>query len=461
MKHWGKRTGKSQETLMQRPIRPERVMALGFLALILLGGVLLSLPFAARSGRSIGLWNGLFTATSAVCVTGLLAVDTGTTFNLFGQIVLLLLIQTGGLGFMVFGTMLMSALGRKVTLSSRMLMRESMNVSTLSGLVGMTRSVLLTALMIEGVGALMLSLRFIPAYNLGTGLYYAVFHAVSGFCNAGFDLIGGYRSLTIFQRDPMVLLTISALILLGGLGFSVIREVRGCRGRFGELSLHVRIVLTMSGALLLLGTLGYALLEWNNPATLGGIDGIGHKGVNALMQSVTMRTAGFNSIDLMSMRDGSKFLSILLMFIGANPASTGGGVKTVTMAVMLLAVRAVVRGEEDVNAWKKRLSHDLVRRALAIIMIYLAVLLTGTLLLIVIEGDRYEAIDLLLETTSALATVGVSSVGTPNLTDASRVILALMMYFGRVGPLSMAVALTDKGGGRGKVRYPEENVTIG
>ena len=326
-----------------RWMRPERVMALGFLALILLGGVLLSLPCAAQNGRSIGLGNGLFTATSAVCVTGLVAVDTGTTFSLFGQLTLLLLIQIGGLGFMAFATLTMVLLGRKIGLRDRMLLRESMNTSGLSGLVRLTRWYLTAALVIEGGGAVLLAIRFVPLLGWGKGVYFSIFHAVSAFCNAGFDLFGHFSSLTAFQNEPLVLLTISALIVLGGTGFAVLGEVTRQRFQWRELSLHSRLVLGMTGVLLLMGMTFFCLTEWRNPATLGGISGAGNKLVNALMQSTTMRTAGFNSVDLASMRQSSKLMSIILMFIGASPASTGGGVKTTTVAVLALTVWSVTR----------------------------------------------------------------------------------------------------------------------
>ena len=422
-----------------RWMRPERVMALGFLALILLGGVLLSLPCAAQNGRSIGLGNGLFTATSAVCVTGLVAVDTGTTFSLFGQLTLLLLIQIGGLGFMAFATLTMMLLGRKIGLRDRMLLRESMNTSGMSGLV-----------------------RFVPLLGWGKGVYFSIFHAVSAFCNAGFDLFGHFSSLTAFQNEPLVLLTISTLIVLGGTGFAVLGEVTRQRFQWRELSLHSRLVLGMTGVLLLMGMTFFCLTEWRNPATLGGISGAGNKLVNALMQSTTMRTAGFNSVDLASMRQSSKLMSIILMFIGASPASTGGGVKTTTVAVLALTVWSVIRGDADVQLAHRRVPPGLIRRALAIVSISLAMALGGTMLLTLLEGDGQPFLDMMFEAFSAMATVGVSSAGTPNLTAGSKTVLALMMFFGRVGPLTMASALASRQNrNASKIRYPEEEITIG
>ena len=254
---------------MQRTIRPEQVMALGFLLMIALGAVLLSLPFAAADGKSIGLGNGLFTATSAVCVTGLVTVDTGTTFSLFGQIVLLCLFQVGGLGFMIFTTLVLAALGRRITLKDRVLIRESMSASTLSGLVQLTAGYGLLALGIEGVGAIGFATRFIPRLGWAKGIWYSLWHAVSAFCNAGFDLFGNFSSLTQFADEPVVLLNAAMLIIMGGIGFAVMIDVIHNRFRFREFSLHSRITLVMTGVLLLLGTVFFALVEWSRPETLG------------------------------------------------------------------------------------------------------------------------------------------------------------------------------------------------
>ncbi len=448
--------------LMQRAIRPERVLAAGFLALILLGAALLSLPMATVSGQSIGLERGLFTATSAVCVTGLVVVDTGTTFSLFGQLVLLLLIQMGGLGFMVFATMAMVVLGRRITLRDRMMIRESMNTSTLAGLVKLPGWLGLMALAIELAGAALLCTRLVPLLGWGKGVYFSVWHAVSAFCNAGFDLFGHFSSLTAFQRDPVVLLTVGALIILGGLGFSVMAEVINGHFRWRTFSLHAKLVLLVSAGLLALGTVFYALVEWRNPGTLGSVEGVGYKVLNAFFQSVTMRTAGFNSVDLARLTEASKLFSVFLMFIGASSASTGGGVKTTTVAVLGLVVWSVIRGDEEVTVLGKRLPTGLVRRALAITLISLFIMLTGAVALTLLEQDTRPMIDLLFESASAMATVGVSSAGTPGLSVLSKVILIPMMYFGRVGPLTMALALANKQGTRkNHVRYPEESITIG
>lgn len=455
------REGKT--ALGERAIRPERFLAGGFLAIILLGAALLCLPGAAVEGKQLSIFDGLFTSASAVCVTGLVAVDTGTTFSTFGQAVLLALIQVGGLGFMVFATLGLGLLGKRLSLKNRVLIRESMSGSTMSGLVRLTRVYGLMALVIELGGAALLAVRFVPRFGWGRGLWYAVFHAVSAFCNAGFDLFGHFSSLTGFAGDALVLGVIAALITLGGLGFFVIFDVIACRCRWKSLALHSKVVLLSSGALLLFGFAFYALAEWNNPQTLAAEGaGVGQKLLGAAFQSVTMRTAGFNSVDLAGMRNASKLVSCMLMFIGASPASTGGGVKTTTMSVLLLIVLSVARGEDETNVMKRRLSKELTRRALAILFIALMTLLAATMLLALAEPESTPLIDLLFEASSAVATVGVSSVGTPGLSALSRAVLIPVMYFGRVGPLTLALAIARKQStAQKRVRYPEEKMMIG
>lgn len=436
---------------LKRDPRPEEWLVFGFMSIILLGSLLLALPISTKDGQSVGFFDSLFTATSAVCVTGLVAVDTGTTFSLFGQVVLLTLIQVGGLGFMVFATRVMMMLGRRISIKNRMLIRESMNGASLSNLGSVARRYLLLALGIEAVGAALLAIRFIPMYGLRRGLWFAVFHAVSAFCNAGFDLFGRFSSLTGFYTDALTLLTVSALIVLGGLGFSVILEVLLNRHGLKNLSLHTRIVLTFTMALLLTGTVFYMLVE------NGRLDIL-----NAFFQSVTMRTAGFNSVELSSLTDGSKVFSSLLMMIGASPASTGGGMKTTTVAVVTLLIFSVVKGENEVNAARRRISADTVRRALAVVTLFLTMVMLGTLSLSIIENGRFSLADILFECSSAMGTVGVSAIGTPNLHPVSRAVLLPMMFLGRVGPLTLAIAVARRQGKARKLsKYPEEKIMIG
>ena len=436
---------------LKRDPRPEEWLVFGFMSIILLGSLLLALPISTKDGQSVGFFDSLFTATSAVCVTGLVAVDTGTTFSLFGQVVLLTLIQVGGLGFMVFATRVMMMLGRRISIKNRMLIRESMNGASLSNLGSVARRYLLLALGIEAVGAALLAIRFIPMYGLRRGLWFAVFHAVSAFCNAGFDLFGRFSSLTGFYTDALTLLTVSTLIVLGGLGFSVILEVLLNRHGMKNLSLHTRIVLTFTMALLLAGTVFFMLVE------NGRLDIL-----NAFFQSVTMRTAGFNSVELSSLTDGSKVFSSLLMMIGASPASTGGGMKTTTVAVVTLLIFSVVKGENEVNAARRRISADTVRRALAVVTLFLTMVMLGTLSLSIIENGRFSLADILFECSSAMGTVGVSAIGTPNLHPVSRAVLLPMMFLGRVGPLTLAIAVARRQGkARNLSKYPEEKIMIG
>ena len=446
--------------LKQRPIQPERVLALGFLALILVGGVVLSLPVSAVGGRSLGCLAGFFTATSAVCVTGLSVVDVGLELSLFGQAVLLCLIQVGGLGFMVFATLIMVALGRRISLRSRVLLRDSMNQSNLSGMVGLARAVFGIAALIELLGALVLMTRLIPLYGAKRGVWYSLFASISAFCNAGFDLFGGYQSLTQMQEESVVLLALSARIVLGVLGFSVMLELVHQRLHLQRMSLHAKLVLASTGLLLRLGFAGTLALEWNNPATLGNLP-LGAKLVNAFFQSVTLRTAGFASLDQSALTDSSKLLGCLFMFTGASPASTGGGVKTTTLAMLALLVATVVSGRTQIHAFGREIAVDTVRRAVTLCVMGAAFALGGACLIGALEGGRFSMMDILFETTSAFSTTGLSALGTGKLSVSSQWLLLPLMYLGRVGPLTLAAALARRGTQFGRIRYPEEKIMIG
>ena len=442
----------------RRTMRPEQVLVVGFLALILAGTALLSLPAASADGKNAGFFDSLFTSTSAVCVTGLVARDSGTGWSRLGQIVLLCLIQTGGLGFMVFATLIMVALGRRITLRNKIVMREAMSENSWANLSRLMLGYGLMVALVELIGAAVLCIRFVPQYGWGEGIFLSVFHAVSAFCNAGFDLFGQFSSVTGYANDPIVLLT---LIILGGLGFSVIFECFRRRFHWKEFSLHTRIVLLATGLLLLFGAVFFCLAEWTNDATMGSLSPAS-KVMNGFFQSVTLRTAGFNSIDQAGLHDASKLMSVIFMFIGASPASTGGGVKTTTISVLFLIVYSVVRGQQQVNLMGRRLPADLMRRALTILFISLAILLAGTMALTILEGGGVPFLDILYECASALGTAGVTSVGTPNLRLASRAVLIPMMFFGRIGPLTLALALANKQkNDQNLLKYPEEKIMIG
>ncbi len=435
------------------------VIAAGFALTILVGSVLLSLPCATRSGESIGWFDALFTSTSAVCVTGLIVRDTGTTFNLFGQVVLMVLIQMGGLGFMTFATLLLRLIGRQVSLQERMLIRESLNEDRLGGMDGLIRWVAASAFTVELVGALLLSVRFVPRFGLWKGAFYALFHAVSAFCNAGFDLFGNYASLTAWRGDVLVNVAVMLLIVIGGLGFVVLRDLKD-RRRSRYLHLQTRIVLTTYGILLAFGFLFTLVSEWSNPATLGNLP-FGEKLLAALFQSVTLRTAGFNTIDEAAIRPAGKLVASLLMFTGASPASTGGGVKVTTIAVIFLVVRMTVRGENNIVVFKRGISNDLVRRALSVTLIAALVLMVDTITISLLQPEL-EFMDVLFECASAVGTVGVSAFGSANLRVLPRIMIILTMFIGRIGPLTMALVLSHRQNSvKPRVDYPEGRIMIG
>ncbi len=449
------RTGKKRVELFLQS--PARAIALGFLVLILVGTALLSLPAASADGQSIGVFDAAFTATSAVCVTGLTVRSTALEFSRFGHVVLLMLIQCGALGMMTVASLIFMLLGRTITLRERMLIQESMNETGPGGMVRLIRWVALYTFSVELFGALLLAIRFIPEYGLGVGAFHAVFHAVSAFCNAGFDLFGD--SLMRYSQDPIVCLTVMLLIVLGGLGFAVHSDVVGARS-WKKLRLHTKVVLTGTGVLLVGGTAFFLAVEGGNPDTMGKMGFFG-KLLASAFQSVTFRTAGFNSIDLMAMRPASKMFACLLMFVGAAPASTGGGVKVSTVAILLLTVRATLHGNESATAFKRTVPRTTVDRAIVIVVLGVFFLLLSLSALSLLEGGS-QLIELAFEEFSALGTVGVSSFGTAKLSAVSRALIMVNMFVGRIGPLSLALALSRRQkAGSESIRFPEERIMVG
>lgn len=434
-------------------------IALGFALIILMGSLLLTLPVASATNERVGWFDALFTSTSAVCVTGLVAVDTGTAYSRFGHVVLLCLIQVGGLGFMTFATLILKLLGKRLTLKERIIVRESINEDRMGGLVGMIQWIALSTFLIELAGAALLSIRMIPRYGWGDGIFYSIFHAVSAFCNAGFDLFGNYSSLTAFHGDVLVNLTIMALVVLGGLGFAVLNDLRTQRHP-SRLRLHTKIVLTTYGALTLVGFLFVLLAEWDNPATLGQMS-VWEKLMAAMFQSVTLRTAGFNTFDQASMLPTTKLVGCMLMLIGAAPASTGGGVKVTTFAVAALLVRMVARGERDICVFHRRLERTLVQRAVSILMIAGGIVMIDVIAISLLQPGM-DLMDIAYECASAMGTVGISAVGTPTLRLASKIFILITMYLGRIGPLTMALLLAHRqASSEERFRYPEDRIMIG
>lgn len=438
---------------------PLPMIVLGFACIILLGSLLLTLPVASATGVRVSWFDALFTATSAVCVTGLVVVDTGTAYSIFGQVVLMILIQLGGLGFMTFAMLIFALMGRQITLRERMIMRDSMNEDGTGGMVKLVQWVAVSAFTVELVGAALFSIRFIPEYGLGKGLFYSVFHSISAFCNAGFDLFGEYRSLTGFRGDALMNFTAMGLIIVGGLGFGVLADIRKRRG-FAKLRLHTKLVLVSYGFLLAFGFVMVLLLEWNNPETLGNL-GFFEKLQAALFQSVTLRTAGFNTIDQQALRDCTKFIGSGLMLVGAAPASTGGGIKVTTLAIAVLTVRMIARGESSIVVFRRRVDRNLIQRTMAILLIAVFIVLVDVCALMILQPGE-EFLDLLYECASAMGTVGISAIGSSKLVPVSRILIILTMFAGRIGPMSMALLLAHKqAGNKELVRYPEERIMIG
>ena len=435
-------------------LNPPRILALGFASLILLGALLLNLPLASKSGESIGFINALFTSASAVCVTGLVVVNTGVYWSTFGQVVIILLIQAGGLGFMTLATIGFLIIGKKITLKERLVIKEQLNQETMSGLVKLTKYVVFSTFIIEGIGALLLSTRFIPIYGLGKGIWFSIFHSISAFCNAGFDITG--NSIVPFVGDFTINMTISALIIFGGLGFTVYIDITKNRN-FKKFNLHSKLVIGITTLLIIFGMLIIFLIEKNNPLTLGPLS-IKDKLISSFFQGVVPRTAGFNSVDIAGLYDTTVFIIIILMYIGGSPGSTAGGIKTTTFGTIILTTIGIIKGEKDVIAHKKRINDEVINRSLAIATIGITLIVFVAVILTITEKATF--LDVLFEATSAFATVGLTRGITPNLSNMGKIILTLTMYLGRVGPLTMAFAFAKKSK-QGRFRYSEGNILVG
>lgn len=443
-------------------LSPSRILVLGFAGVILVGAFLLTLPISSKDGQSFRFLDALFTATSAVCVTGLVVVDTGTHFTQFGQFVIISLIQVGGLGFMTMSTLLALVLGKKIGLKERILIQESFNQLTIAGLVRLIKNVILVTVAFELIGGIILSIRFLFDFPPDRALAFGFFHAVSAFCNAGFDLFGQvfgpYTSITHYVGDWTVTLTIGLLIVFGGLGFPVIVEVAKFPN-LKRLSTHTKLVLSMTGLLIVAGTILILLIESHNPKTVGGLDMTG-KFLGALFQSITPRTAGYNSLDISQMKAAAWFILILLMFIGASPSSTGGGIKTTTFGVLVAAVNTTIKGKEDVEMFERRIPNDLVYKAFTLTTVALGWVCIVSLIMSLVEP--HEFIRIVFDVVSAFGTVGLTTGITPTLTDLSRILLTITMFMGRVGPLTVIVALMQsKSLSQSNIKYIEDRVMIG
>lgn len=442
--------------ISQWRLTPYQILVSGFAGLILLGALLLCLPAASATGEPLSFVDALFTSTSAVCVTGLVVVDTGTRFSLFGQLVIILLIQAGGLGFMTMATLMALLIGKRINLRERLVMQEAMNQLSVAGVVRLTKYIVKTTLLIEFVGGSILAVRWYLDHG-PTGIYYGYWHAVSAFCNAGFDLFGEYRSLTGYVDDLTVNLVISSLIVLGGIGFTIMADVWENR-RFTRLSLHSRLVLTVTAFLIVFGTVVIFALEWNNPKTLAPLSWEG-KILSSYFQAVTPRTAGYNTLNIGDMGNATLFFIIILMFIGASPGSTGGGIKTTTAGVLTAAIWTMFRGREDVEFFERRIEKSIVYKSFVLTSVAAILVVFVTMMLCVHEWD-IPFLNLLFDVVSAFGTVGLTTGITPQLTVPSKLWLILTMFAGRVGPVTLALALALRRR-RAMVQYPEGKIIIG
>lgn len=438
-----------------------KVILFGYAAVILAGALLLCLPCSVRNGVPPSFLDALFTATTSTCVTGLVVHDTYTYWSAFGHVVILCLIQIGGLSFMVIATLFSLLIRRTITLKERMLIVESLNQDNIQGIVRMTRNILIMTLSVEAAGALLLWPNFAAEYGWLPALGKSVFHSVSAFCNAGIDLMGeteAFSSLTGYAGNVMVNLVITLLIITGGLGFSVWYDIRQKKS-LRRLSLHSKLVLTITAFLLAGGTVFFLIVEYDNPATMGNMS-FGDKLLASWFQSVTTRTAGFNTIDLNAMTVSGKFMSMILMFIGGSPGSTAGGLKTVTFAVLLATVISVLRGNRNVNVFHRRLSGALVMRAITILFLSITVCGVGVMILSMCNPE-FAFIDICYEVISAFGTVGQTLGITPDLAAGSKITLIVVMLLGRVGVLTTTFAFAMRMNQEGtNFTYPEEKVML-
>ena len=466
--------------------RPARVIVASFLLIMFIGTLLLMLPFATKSGESIGFFDSLFTTVSATCVTGLIVRDTASTFNTFGQIVVLILIQVGGLGLVTIYSFAVSLFRRKVNVRTRVLAQENSGSFSYSELKGLLRTIISMTFGFEMIGFILYASQFIPEFGYGPGLFKALFASVSAFCNAGFDLMGDtasgpYSSFTAFNGNPVVMLTSTFLIFSGGLGFhvwkdlieysvgkikTILRHDRKERTNI-HMKFHTRLAFFMSLALLVIGTLCFLVFEWTNTAglTLGNLSA-GEKFSAALFQSMSLRTAGMNSIDLLALRDCTKIVCVILMFIGAGAGSTGGGIKVQAFALLISTVKSDITGKSEVIFHNHRVSRDTVQRALTIFTLGLSLMVTLTCILSVTErhliaNGSFTFVDLLFEAASAFGTVGLSSASTPQFSFWGQLAIVPVMFLGRVGPLTFAMGLITKDRKKYKSIYPEAKIHLG
>lgn len=444
----------------QKALTPARILVLGFGVFAIAGALLLMMPAATENKAGLPFVDALFMATSAICVTGLVVVDTGSYFSLFGELVILTLVQIGGLGFMTVATFVTIWTGKKIGLKERLLLQQSLNVTTLEGLIRLSRNVVLMTLIIEFVFALILASRFATHMPLGKAFYYGVFHSVAAFCNAGFDLFGDYKSLADYAGDPLINVSVMTLVTVGGLGLAVMADLfRKLVNRRERLMLHTKLVLIATAVLLVLGTLGYYVLEHDNHSTLAHKPE-GEKLLAASFASVTARSSGFATINYEEMSQTGQFWTVMLMFIGASPGSAGGGIRTTTALVILLFVWTVATNKEQTVVFNRTIAPRVIYKSLTIAVMSSVLVVLTTMILSMTEEQDFMHV--LFEAVSAVSTVGLSMNLTPELSLPGKIVVLIVMYIGRLGPLTMALALAARHQGKpANLRYPEGNVYVG
>ncbi len=434
-----------------------QILTIGFIILILIGSIVLSLPISSVTGEYTNYLDSLFTSTSAVCVTGLVTLNTGAHWSVFGQVVIITLIQIGGLGFMSITAFVAMLLGKKITLKDRLYIQESMNAFEIQGIAKMVKYVVKFTFSVELIGAVLLSFKFIPEYGLRKGIGFSLFHSISAFCNAGFDIIGDGNSMVSQSNSVLLLMVLSLLIIVGGLGFSVIIELWNYK-KVKRLSVHSKIVLSITGGLIVVGAIFIFLLEYKNPETMANMTFI-EKITNSIFTSVSPRTAGFNSIPLDKLTNASVLMTIFLMFIGGSPGSTAGGIKTTTFGMVALTLVNVIKGREDTEAFGRRFSKETIYKSFALFMIGTSIVIIVTMILSITEYGM-DFLSVLFEATSAFGTAGLTLGITSSLSVIGKIVIIISMYIGRVGPLTVALALTHRQKKQG-YKYPEGKILIG
>lgn len=443
--------------LSRKKINPARRIAVGFALLIIIGAALLMLPVSSRTGESTPFLTALFTSASATCVTGLSLVNVGGYFNVLGQAIILILIQVGGLGFMSVLCFVFLVSNRQIGLRNRILIAQSMGVDSLEGVVKLVKHVLYIASSVELIGAVFLSVRFIPKYGALKGIWFSIFHSVSAFCNAGFDIIGDGQSMFSYRFDPLVIITLALLIIIGGLGFIVWEDIINKKS-FKRLNAYSKIVLVSTVLCIVIGAALYLLFEYNNPETIG-MDSVGEKILMTFFQSVTTRTAGFDALKQSGLTPLSKVWGILLMMIGGASGSTAGGVKIGTFALVLLTLYAVLRGKTDVVILGRRIGHKAILHAMSLLVLWFLLTLTGAMLIAFADG--HSVLYSMYETASAYSTVGLSVGISENASVFTKILLIIYMFLGRVGIMTISVLFMIHSGREKDIKYPEGRFIIG